>query len=159
MCDVAAERLGAAGLRRYEISSWARRLRVASQHAIRTAATTSASVPARTRFCTAPVPRRWWNLRLPHRWREAVAAHGIATDGEELLSDAEARADFVITGLRRLAGADVVEFERRFTVAVRAAFPQLAHLEQDGLVEIRSSYLRLTPRGLRFADTVGACLV
>ena len=35
MCDVAAERLGAAGLRRYEISSWARAgLRVASQHAI-----------------------------------------------------------------------------------------------------------------------------
>jgi oxygen-independent coproporphyrinogen-3 oxidase len=160
MCDVAVERLGAAGFRRYEISSWAR-AGFESRHNTRywDGSDYLGIGPGAHSFCTAPVPRRWWNLRLPHRWRDAVAAHGIASDGEELLSDAEARADFVITGLRRLAGADVIEFERRFTVAVRAAFPQLAHLEQDGLVEIRSPYLRLTPRGLRFADTVGACLV
>lgn len=98
-------------------------------------------------------------MRRPHRWRSAVAEHGTAVDGEERLTDAQARSDFVITGLRRIAGADVGEFERRFAVAVRAAFPQLAHLERDDLVVLSGTTLRLTARGLRFADTVGAFLV
>jgi oxygen-independent coproporphyrinogen III oxidase len=160
MVDAAAERLAAAGFRRYEISSWAR-TGFESRHNTRywDGSDYLGIGPGAHSFCAAPAPRRWWNLRLPHRWRDAVARQGTAVDGEELLTPAEARADFVITGLRRLAGADVVEFERRFTVPVHAAFPQLLHLEQDGLVEIRAARLRLTPRGLRFADTVGALLV
>jgi coproporphyrinogen III oxidase-like Fe-S oxidoreductase len=98
-------------------------------------------------------------VRRPHRWRTAVGEHGIAVDGEERLSVAQARSDFVITGLRRIAGVDVGEFERRFAIAVRAAFPQLTHLERDDLVVLSGTTLRLTARGLRFADTVGACLV
>jgi oxygen-independent coproporphyrinogen-3 oxidase len=160
MSDAAAERLAVAGFRRYEISSWAR-TGFESRHNTRywDGSDYLGIGPGAHSFCATPRPRRWWNLRLPHRWRAAVTENGIAADGEERLTEAEVRADFVITGLRRLAGADVVEFERRFAVEVRAAFPQLAHLEQVGLVEIRSSRLRLTPRGLRFADTVGACLV
>jgi hypothetical protein len=37
--------------------------------------------------------------------------------------------------------------------------PQLAGLAGDGLVHIDARRLRLTPRGLRFADTVSALLV
>ena len=80
-------------------------------------------------------------------------------DGEERLTDTQARSDFIIGGLRRITGADVPEFERRFALSLRLAFPQLAHLEQDGLVELGATTLRLTPRGLRYADTVGALLV
>jgi oxygen-independent coproporphyrinogen-3 oxidase len=160
MIDVAAERLGAAGFRRYEISSWAH-AGFESRHNTRYWDGTDylGIGPGAHSFCATPSPRRWWNLRLPHRWRDAVAACGTAVDGEELLTEAEARADFVITGLRRLAGADVAEFERRFAVALRKAFPQLPHLEHEGLLELCEARLRLTPRGLRFADTVGALLV
>jgi oxygen-independent coproporphyrinogen III oxidase len=160
MIDVAGERLAAAGFRRYEISSWAR-AGFESRHNTRYWDGTDylGIGPGAHSFCSAPTPRRWWNLRLPHRWRDAVAARGIAVDGEELLTEVAARADFVITGLRRLAGVDVVEFERRFALPLREAFSQLLHLEQDGLVELCGGRLRLTPRGLRFADTVGAFLV
>jgi oxygen-independent coproporphyrinogen III oxidase len=160
MIDAAAEHLGAAGFRRYEISSWAR-AGFESRHNTRYWDGTDylGIGPGAHSFCATPGPRRWWNLRLPHRWRDAVAARGTAVDGEELLSEAEARADFVITGLRRLAGADIVEFERRFAVSLLQAFPQLPHLEHDGLVERCGARLRLTRRGLRFSDTVGALLV
>jgi oxygen-independent coproporphyrinogen III oxidase len=160
MIDAAAEHLGAAGFRRYEISSWAR-AGFESRHNTRYWDGTDylGIGPGAHSFCATLGPRRWWNLRLPHRWRDAVAARGTAVDGEELLSEAEARADFVITGLRRLAGADIVEFERRFAVSLLQAFPQLPHLEHDGLVERCGARLRLTRRGLRFADTVGALLV
>jgi hypothetical protein len=42
---------------------------------------------------------------------------------------------------------------------VRAAFPQLDALAADGLVLVDDDSVRLTARGLRFADTVGAMLV
>ena len=160
MADVANERLAAAGLERYEVSSWAR-AGCTSRHNTRYWDGTDylAIGPGAHSFHAGPPARRWWNVRLPHRWRDAVTQHGTAVDGEERLTDAQARSDFVITGLRRLAGVDVTEFERRFAITLRTAFPHLLHLEQDGLVELRTTTLRLTPRGLRYADTVGALLV
>jgi oxygen-independent coproporphyrinogen-3 oxidase len=115
--------------------------------------------PGAHSFHAGPPARRWWNVRHPARWRAAVDAGGVAVDGEERLGVEQARADFVITGLRRIAGADVAEFERRFGIALAAAFPQLAGLAADGLVTVDGERLRLTARGLRFADTVGAMLV
>jgi oxygen-independent coproporphyrinogen-3 oxidase len=161
MADVAGDRLAAAGLARYEISSWAR-AGFESRH--NTGYWDGSDYlglgpGAHSFHATGATSRRWWNLRLPQRWRAAVAEHGTAVAGEEHLTPAQARGDFLITGLRRLAGVDVAEFERRFGVVPLAAFPQLAGLARDGLVEIGASRLRLTPRGLRFADTVSALLV
>jgi oxygen-independent coproporphyrinogen-3 oxidase len=160
MADLAAERLAAAGLVRYEISSWARPGHE-SRHNTRywDGSDYLALGPGAHGFHAGPPARRWWNLRLPHRWREAVARQGTAVDGDEWLDGAQARSDFVITGLRRLAGVDVAEFERRFATRLAAAFPQLVHLEHDALVTLGGGRLRLTARGLRYADTVGAMLV
>jgi oxygen-independent coproporphyrinogen-3 oxidase len=160
MADLVAQRLAGAGFQRYEISSWARP-GFASRHNTHywDGSDYLGIGPGAHSFHAGPVARRWWNVRRPHRWRSAVAERGISVDGEERLSDAQARSDFVITGLRRIGGVDVSEFERRFAVAVRAAFPQLAHLERDDLVVLSATTLRLTARGLRFADTVGAFLV
>jgi oxygen-independent coproporphyrinogen-3 oxidase len=160
MADLVAHRLADAGLQRYEISSWARP-GFASRHNTHywDGSDYLGIGPGAHSFHAGPVARRWWNVRRPHRWRGAVAEHGIAVDGEERLSEAQARSDFVITGLRRIAGVDVGEFERRFAIAVGTAFPQLAHLERDDLVVLSGTTLRLTARGLRFADTVGAFLV
>ena len=44
-------------------------------------------------------------------------------------------------------------------VAELAALPELTGLARDGLVQIDARCLRLTRRGLRFADTVSALLV
>ena len=160
MADLADERLTSAGLVRYEISSWARP-GGASRHNVRywDGSDYLGIGPGAHSFHAGPPARRWWNVRHPARWRAAVDADGVAVDGEERLGVEQARADFVITGLRRIAGADLAEFERRFGLAPAAAFPQLAGLAADGLVTVDGERLRLTARGLRFADTVGAMLV
>jgi oxygen-independent coproporphyrinogen-3 oxidase len=161
MADVADAHLAAAGLVRYEISSWARP-GLESRHNTGYWDGTDylgLGPGAHSFHASGSTARRWWNVRLPQGWRAAVAARGTAVDGEEVLVDAEARSDFVVAGLRRLAGVDVAAFERRFGITLPAAFPQLAGLARDGLVQIDISRLRLTPRGLRFADTVSALLV
>jgi oxygen-independent coproporphyrinogen-3 oxidase len=160
MGDLADERLTAAGLLRYEISSWARP-GFASRHNARywDGSDYLGIGPGAHSFHAGPPARRWWNVRHPARWRATIGADGTAVDGEERLTVEQARADFVITGLRRIAGADVTEFERRFGVALADAFPQLAGLRADGLVAVDGGRVRLTGRGLRFADTVGTLLV
>ena len=161
MADVADQHLAAAGLARYEISSWARPGFESRHNTGYWDGTDYLGLgPGAHSFrASGSTARRWWNVRLPQGWRAAVAARGTAVDGEEVLVDAEARSDFVVAGLRRLAGVDVAEFERRFRVALLAALPELTGLARDGLVQIDARCLRLTPRGLRFADTVSALLV
>lgn len=160
MGELADERLTAGGLVRYEISSWARP-GFESRHNVRywDGSDYLGIGPGAHSFHAGPPARRWWNLRHPARWRAAVDAGGMAVDGEERLDVEQARADFVITGLRRIAGADRAEFARRFGVALTEAFPQLEGLRADGLVVVDATRVRLTARGLRFADTVGALLV
>ena len=160
MADLAAARLAAAGLQRYEISSWARP-GFESRHNTHywDGSDYLGLGPGAHSFHAGQPARRWWNVRLPHEWRAAVAEHGTAVAGEERLTDEQARSDFLITGLRRMAGVDVAEFERRFAITLRAAFPQLSRLEDEGLVELRDERLRLSAHGLEHADTVGAHLV
>ena len=160
MGELADERLTAAGFVRYEISSWARP-GFESRHNVRywDGSDYLGIGPGAHSFHAGPPARRWWNLRHPARWRAAVDAGGMAVDGEERLDVEQARADFVVTGLRRIVGADLMEFERRFGIALAAGFPQLEGLQTDGLVAVEAGRVRLTARGLRFADTVGALLV
>src|SRR5262249_18615417 len=111
-------------------------------------------------FAAAPAPgRRWVNERLPARYLAAVAEDGTAVASEEQLSDAQARAGVVFPGLRRLARIDADAFADRFGHALDAAFPQLADLARAGLVEHAGRQVRLTARGLAFADDVAARLV
>ncbi len=160
MADIAAHRLADAGLERYEISSWARPGFASRHNTHYWDGTDYLGIgPGAHSFHAGPGARRWWNVRRPDRWRAAVARDGTAVEGEERLTGAQERSEFLITGLRRIAGVDLAEFERRFAVPAHVAFPQLAHLERERLIERRGERLRLTARGLRFADTVGAVLV
>ena len=65
----------------------------------------------------------------------------------------------VATSVRRTVGVDVRAFATRFGRPLDAALPQLAQLEADDLLERTGERLRLTARGLRFADSVWAALV
>lgn len=158
MADAAAERLAAAGLVRYEISSWARPGH-ASRHNTRywDGSDYLGLGAGAHSFCAAPFPgRRWMNVRHPTQWRAAVTATGTAVATEEPLDVEVARGEFVMTGLRRIAGVDLAAFAARFGASLDAAFPHTAGLERDGLLERGDGRLRLTPQGLRFADTVSA---
>jgi oxygen-independent coproporphyrinogen-3 oxidase len=154
-------RLEAAGLARYEISSFARP-GFESRHNGRywDGSDYLGLGPGAHSFAATPFPgRRTVNERLPARWMDAVAGRATAVASEEALTEAQARGEFCFAGLRRLAGVDLAAFERRFDVALATAFPEVERLTADGLVERAGGRLRLTPRGLLFADAVAATFV
>ena len=161
MTDATVEMLGAAGYARYEVSSWARP-GFASRHnqAYWNGADYLGIGAGAHSFAADPPPgRRWANERRPEAYMDAVRTRGTAVASEERLSEAQARAEFCFTGLRQTAGIDVVEFRRRFGAALDAAFPHVGRLVAEGLAEITGERVRLTDRGMRFADTVSATFV
>jgi oxygen-independent coproporphyrinogen-3 oxidase len=99
------------------------------------------------------------NERDPARWETGVRAHGTAVAHGERLTVAQARGEFVMTGLRRLAGVDTGAFARRFGASLDGAFPEVDALVADGLLERAGDRVRLTRRGLAFADAVAARFV
>jgi putative oxygen-independent coproporphyrinogen III oxidase len=161
MWDLACERLAAAGYDRYEISSHARP-GFASRHNQRywDGSSYLGIGPGAHSFAAEPLPgRRWENERDPALYRARVRDAGTAVAASEDLSAARAESDFVMTGLRRTVGVDAGRFTGRFGRALDAAFPQLALLESDGLVERTDAGVRLSERGLRFADSVWSRLL
>jgi oxygen-independent coproporphyrinogen-3 oxidase len=158
MAAITASTLEAAGYARYEISSWARPGFASRHNTHYWDGSDYLGLGAGAHsYSSFPAPgRRWANERSPERYRAAVESSGTAVAGQELLTEAQARADFVITGLRRLVGVDAREFERRFAASIESAFPQVAQLIEAALVDRTPTHLRLTPRGLLFADTVSA---
>jgi len=161
MAELTAARLPAAGYERYEISSWARAGH-ASRHNQRYwdgSWYLGVGAGAHAFDATPDAPRRWSNVRHPQGYMDAVAAHGTAVVDEHRLTPEEVRGDFVFTGLRRVAGVDAHAFGARFGVSLGAVFPHVAGLVREGLVEWAGERLRLTARGLRFADTVAATFV
>ncbi len=103
-----------------------------------TAATTSVSGRAPTR--SAPRGPRLGDggiVRLPQGWRAAVAARGIAVDGEESFSSMRRRGRLRRRRPPPPGRRDVAEFERRFTES--PCWPpsrSSPHLASDGLVQI-----------------------
>jgi len=161
MAAAVAEHLRSAGLERYEISSWARPGRESRHNGSYWNGTDYLGIGAGAHsYAATPFPgRRWRNERVPAAWRAAVAASGTAIAADDVLTEAEARSEACFTGLRRIAGIDVAAFAERFGVALEDAFPHVARLVDDGLVERAGQRVRLTARGLLFADSVASTFV
>jgi oxygen-independent coproporphyrinogen-3 oxidase len=158
MAEVVADALEAAGLARYEISSFARPGYESRHNLAYWDGSDYLGIGAGAHsFAATPSPgRRCANERLPARYLAAVAATGAAVASEEWLTEAQARAEFCFTGLRQVAGIDTAAFRRRFGCDLDVAFPHVARLLADDLLQRAGGRLRLTARGLRFADTVAA---
>lgn len=160
MSEAACGTFAAAGYERYEISSWSRPGFASRHNQSYWDGSDYLGVGAGAHsFAAGPPACRWANHRPPETYRAAVASAGTAIAQEEHLSAAQAESDAVITGLRRLVGVDAPGFARRFGRPLEAAFPQLARLVEDGLLERAGERVRLTPRGLAFADSVSASLL
>lgn len=161
MAEATLTRLEAAGYARYEISSFARPGFASRHNASYWDGSDYLGLGAGAHsFSAEPAPgRRWANERRPERYAEGVRAGGTAIATEELLSEVQARGEFCFTGLRQAAGIDRDHFRRRFGLELAVAFPHVAGLIADGLVESAGPRLRLTPRGFRYADSVSATFV
>ncbi len=97
---------------------------------------------------------RFQNTRDLATWtREVALGHSPVAERSEV-TPREARADFLGLGFRQLE-VSRAEFLRRFGAPPEAFFgPELAELRELGLIQEAGGALRLTERGLAFADEV-----
>jgi oxygen-independent coproporphyrinogen-3 oxidase len=146
-------RLAAGGLEQYEISSFARpghrsrhNQRYWRRQDVLGLGPSAASLVA---------PRRSKNLRELGEWRAALRAGRRPLAEDEILTDDAARREALYLGLRRREGVCRAEFLRAFGAAPEAFFAgELAELYRRDLVCDAGGFIRLTERGLLFADDV-----
>ena len=76
-----------------------------------------------------------------------------AVDGHETLDLAGTMGETMMMQLRLRDGVDLRQFQRRFGLSIEAVYgEQIAELCAEGLLEIDQTRLRLTTRGVRFAN-------
>ena len=99
--------------------------------------------------------RRFQNTLDLAEWQAAVTEGRSAVAESWQVSLEEARRDFVGLGFRCLDGIRPEEFRRRFAAPLETCFgAELGELRQLGLIREQEGALRLTERGIRFADEV-----
>jgi oxygen-independent coproporphyrinogen-3 oxidase len=156
----AVEGLAAAGLRRYEISNFAR-----PGHEARHNARYWDDAPFLGFGLSAHSyrrGRRWWNLETYGAYCRALETGGpaAARSGERSLTDGERRAEALFTGLRRARGVEREAFRRRYGVDPLDEFgSRLADAFAAGLLEARDGVLRLTDDGVLVSSEVFRALV
>jgi len=166
MIERIESRFSAAGLQRYELSSYARP-GFESRHNRRywerrpvlglgLGAWSSIAASA-----TAPHGGRRSNFRGLGAYLAAIEAGAIPDEGVEVHDAATARGEAVFLGLRRTLGVDAVRFEREFGAPPRAYFEAaIDSLCRAGLtLESERGDLQLTRRGRLLADSVAARFV
>jgi len=161
MFERAEEILTAAGYRHYEISNYARPGCESAHnlHYWRVGEYLGVGAGAHSHAWGEGFGRRWSNTREPTDYMQRIEERGQARAGEERLTEAQARGEFVFLGLRLLEGIDERKFAARFGVEIPVAFPHALQLRDEGLLACEGSQWRLTRRGLMVADSVFATFV
>lgn len=143
--QVTDELLTAAGLRRYEVSNWARPGRQ-SRHNLnywRGGNWLGVGTGAHGHWNG----RRWWSFRSLPRYVEHAAAGRSTTSGAELPNAGERRTERLLLGLRLVEGVPRDEVEPLPEARVGA-------LTGAGLLQDDGTRLRLTESGFPVADAV-----
>jgi oxygen-independent coproporphyrinogen-3 oxidase len=102
---------------------------------------------------------RYSNLRSPEPYTATALKEGRAINSSESLALRQAAAEAVWLGLRRHEGISLQGFESRFGTPLLQLFGrELAGWQREGHLETVGGLLRLTARGLPFADAIAADL-
>jgi oxygen-independent coproporphyrinogen-3 oxidase len=154
MYDRTAERLGAAGYRHYEISSFARN-GFTCRHNLKywTDRPFLGCGPSAWSYLEG---RRFRVTRDLEGYLEA-ARKGIPPALEEDQAPSGSRfSEAVFAGLRLLEGIDLDELCRAYGIEgfLEERLPRILELEEAGLVQREGGRIRLTPRGLPVANEV-----
>ncbi|HUS15578.1 MAG TPA: radical SAM family heme chaperone HemW [Chloroflexia bacterium] len=103
--------------------------------------------------------RRYWTVLSPKKYIGALATGGSAVAGAEWIDPDLAMGEFMMLGLRTLAGIRPSEFARRFGRPFEAVYGSTAGQLRDwGLLEVEPArdVVRLTNRGLLLGNEVFA---
>ncbi|MCM2374048.1 radical SAM family heme chaperone HemW [Aporhodopirellula aestuarii] len=145
--------LGEAGFEHYEISSFAKPRSRSRHNAVYWNGHGWFAVgPSAARFVDG---QRDVNHRSPTTYIKRMIEQGEATaECERISLDQHAR-EIAAFGIRQIDGIDLSEIDRRvgyeFSALIR---PTLDSFEKSGILRRRDNHVRLTARGLLFADTV-----
>jgi oxygen-independent coproporphyrinogen-3 oxidase len=159
MAELIENKLGNAGLKRYEISNYAKPGRH-SRHNVNywrggdyLGLGAGAHSYRRTNI-DGVWGQRWGNEKNPGRYLRHVEETGQAIVDREEVDQAKAAGEFMFLGLRMTEGIPVDSFRAGFGRSPAEYFPQIANWLEAGLMEETSGYLRLTHRGLMVANSI-----
>jgi oxygen-independent coproporphyrinogen-3 oxidase len=110
--------------------------------------------PAATEWINGKRRKHWSNTQL---YCDQVEKGARAIEFEEVLSLEARMGESAAFSLRMNAGIDLNLFEKKFGVRAEEQWKEeMSHAQNTGLAELSSKSFRLTKKGLRFADAVGA---
>jgi oxygen-independent coproporphyrinogen-3 oxidase len=159
MAELIEQRLGDAGLQRYEISNYARP-GFLSRHNVNYWQSgdylgIGAGAHSHKRATRDGIyGRRWWNEKNPARYMNQIGANRQAIADAEDSDLAQAAGESMFAGLRLIEGIRLTEFIRRFGKNPSELYPEISGWLSEGLMEKRGDRLRLSQRGLRVANSI-----
>lgn len=147
------ELLARLGLRRYEISNFARHGHESRHNAKYW--DDSAFLGLGMAAHSYRAGRRFWNLDSFASYCGAIEAGERPQAGERMLAPRERRGDALFTGLRRTSGVDLAAFTVRYGVDPLAEYSEALRVPLEaGLLELAEGRLRLSERGLLLSNEV-----
>jgi oxygen-independent coproporphyrinogen-3 oxidase len=158
MYQAARERFATAGMEQYEISNFAfPGYRCRHNLAYWEGRGWFAAGPGAARFCHG---RRQVNHRSPTAYIKRCLAGQDPTAEDEPLDRRQWAAERAAFGVRMLAGIDLETLHRETGYDIAAACAEdLQRLENEGLLARDGTRIRLTERGILFADSVASVLL
>jgi oxygen-independent coproporphyrinogen III oxidase len=160
MYELAVERLGQAGLARYEVSNFARAGSECLHNRIYWQGDPwiGAGVAAHGFEPSLGAPhhgRRWWNHGSLGAWAEQVAAGRLPEHGDELLTRTQAMDERFLLGLRTRDGVDLDRFERDFGFDPAARLgATLRDAIDRGLLTLDGGALKVSEVGVIILDSL-----
>jgi oxygen-independent coproporphyrinogen-3 oxidase len=159
MVELIEQRLGDAGLERYEISNYARP-GFHSRHNVNywqsgdylgvgAGAHSYNSVAADRIY-----GRRWYNEKSPARYMNRIKESGQAVTDKEESELTRATGEYMFSGLRLTEGVSREAFSARFGKNILELYPEISGWVSEGLMKIKDDHLRFTRRGLLVANSI-----
>lgn len=159
MAVLIEEKMRLGGLRRYEISNYARP-GAEARHNVNywrggDYLGLGAGAHSYKRLNCEPVfGRRWSNERNPGRYMQRICESGSAiVDGEEI-DRIKAAGEFMFMGLRMTEGVSAEVFAATFGSGPRLLYPQIESWLEGELMEEKHGSLRFTQKGLLLANSI-----
>ena len=158
MYDLSRRVLAEAGLTHYEISNFAKPgFRCRHNLAYWRGDGWFAAGPGAAAFIDGV---RATNHRSTTTYLKRIENGDSAIAESETISAVEAAREGAAFGVRMIDGIDLQQLQSRTGIAIETLYArQLAELQSQGLIDRHGHQIKLTPRGIHFADTVASELL
>ncbi|MBI4727125.1 radical SAM family heme chaperone HemW [candidate division TA06 bacterium] len=154
----AVSRLDRAGLKRYEVSNFARKGFCSAHNINYWRAGDYLGFGAGAHSHRGG--KRWSNMKNVERYLRSINGGQSPADFRETLSSEQQRFEALFLGLRMVRGIDIKEFQSKFGSSPLEHKPQVwLRWKEQGWAKWDKKYLRLTPKGLLLADGLAVDLV